>query len=326
MTYPQVRLRRLRKTSKIRNIVRELALTIDDLIYPVFINEGINAPEPIPSMPGQFRLSMNDIVKEAKNISALGIPAIIIFGIPLMKDDVGTSASDNSGIVQRAVKLIKKELGDELIIITDICLCQYTSHGHCGIVKGNEIDNDLTLERLQNIAVSHAKSGTDIVAPSAMMDGQVRAIRNVLDQENYKNVGIMAYSAKFASNFYGPFRDAADSTPSFGNRKTYQMAYTNSNEALREVEFDIKEGADIIMVKPALAYLDLIYRVKSTYSIPLATYNVSGEYSMIKAAAANGWIKEKEIVFEVVSAIKRAGADMIITYFAKDIARWLLQK
>lgn len=319
-------MRRLRKTSRIRNILREVAITIDDLIYPVFVNEGINAPEPIPSMPGQFRLSMNDIVKEAKNISALGIPAIIIFGIPLKKDDIGTSASDNSGIVQRAVKLIKKELGDELVIITDICLCQYTSHGHCGIVKGNEIDNDLTLERLQNIAVSHAKSGTDIVAPSAMMDGQVRAIRNVLDQENYKNVGIMAYSAKFASNFYGPFRDAADSTPSFGNRKTYQMAYTNSNEALREVELDIKEGADIIMVKPALAYLDLIYRVKSTYSVPLATYNVSGEYSMIKAAAANGWIKEKEIVFEVVSAIKRAGADMIITYFAKDIARWLLQK
>ncbi len=213
-----------------------------------------------------------------------------------------------------------------MIIITDICLCQYTSHGHCGIVKGNEIDNDLTLERLQNIAISHVKAGADIVAPSAMMDGQVRAIRNVLDRENYKNIGIMAYSAKFASSFYGPFRDAADSTPSFGNRKTYQMAYTNSNEALREVEFDINEGADIIMVKPALAYLDLIYRVKSKYSIPLATYNVSGEYSMIKAAAENGWIKEKEIVFEVVSAIKRAGADMILTYFAKDIARWLLQK
>jgi porphobilinogen synthase len=319
-------MRRLRRTSKIRNIVREIALTIDDLIYPVFINEGINAPEPILSMPGQFRLSINDIVKEAKDVSALGIPGIIIFGIPLKKDELGTSASDDNGIVQQAVRLIKKELGDELVIITDICLCQYTSHGHCGIVKGNEVDNDLTLERLQNIAVSHARAGTDIVAPSAMMDGQVRAIRNILDRENYKNVGIMAYSAKMASNFYSPFRDAADSTPSFGNRNTYQMAYTNSNEALREADLDIKEGADIIMVKPALAYLDLIYRIKLKHPIPLATYNVSGEYSMIKAAAANGWINEKEIVLEVISAIRRAGADMILTYFAKDIARWLLQK
>lgn len=326
MAYPQIRMRRLRKTSKIRSMVKEIAITTDDLVYPVFVKEEINTPEPILSMPGQFRLSINDIVKEAKNVSALGIPAIIIFGIPLKKDERGTSANDSSGIVQQAVRLIKKELGDDLIIITDVCFCQYTSHGHCGIVKNNEIDNDLTLNCLQEIAVSHAEAGADIIAPSAMMDGQVQAIRNILDRENYKMVGIMAYSAKFASNFYGPFRDAVDSTPSFGNRNTYQMAYTNSSEALREVDLDIREGADIIMVKPALAYLDLIYRIKSEYSIPLATYNVSGEYSMIKAAALNGWINEKEIVLEVVSAIKRAGADLILTYFAKDIARWLLKK
>ena len=326
MTYPQVRMRRLRKTSKIRSIVKEIAITAEDLIYPIFVKEGISKPEPILSMPGQFRLPIDEVVKEALNVSSLGIPAIIIFGIPLNKDENGTSAYDSEGVVQRTVRLIKKELGDELIIITDICLCQYTSHGHCGIVRTNEINNDLTLNCLQKIAVSHAEAGADIVAPSSMMDGQVQAIRKALDQVNYKNVAIMAYSAKFASNFYGPFRDAANSTPSFGNRNTYQMAYTNSNEALREVELDIREGADIVMVKPALAYLDLIYRIKSTHSIPLATYNVSGEYSMIKAAAANGWINEKEIVLEVITAIKRAGADIILTYFAKDIARWLLEK
>lgn len=319
-------MRRLRKTSKIRSIVKEIAINTDDLVYPVFVKEEIKTPEPILSMPGQFRIPINEIIKKAKNISALRIPAMIIFGIPLKKNEKGTSAYDNSGIVQRAVRMIKKELGDDLVIITDICLCQYTSHGHCGIVRSNEIDNDLTLNCLQEIAISHAEAGADIIAPSAMMDGQVQAIRKILDRENYKGVGIMAYSAKFASNFYGPFRDAADSAPSFGNRKSYQMAYTNSNEALREVDLDIREGADIIMVKPALAYLDLIYRIKSEYLIPLATYSVSGEYSMIKAAAANGWINEKEIVLEVVSAIKRAGADLILTYFAKDIARWLLKK
>ena len=323
MVYPQVRLRRLRKTSKIRNIVREVALTIDDLIYPVFINEGINAPEPIQSMPGQFRLSMNDIVKEAKNISALRIPAIIIFGIPLKKDDIGTSASDDNGIVQRAVSLIKKELGDELVIITDICLCQYTSHGHCGIVKANEIDNDLSLERLQNIAVSHAKAGTDIVAPSAMMDGQVAAIRKALDGEGFTDVSIMSHSAKHRSSFYSPFRDAAECAPKFGDRKTYQVPFTNAQEAMREVETDINEGVDIVMIKPALSYLDLIAETRRRFNIPLAAYSVSGEYALVKGAASQGWVNEKDIIEEILYSIKRAGANMIVTYFAKSAAKFL---
>jgi len=318
-------MRRLRRTLKIRDLIRETVLTPNDLVYPIFVKEGISIPEPISSMPGQFRLPINKVVKEAENVASLGIPAIILFGIPTKKDDAASSAYDPNGIVQRAVRSIKEHLGERLVLMTDICLCQYTAHGHCGIVKNNQILNDPTLEILQKIAVSHAEAGADVVSPSGMIDGQVQAIRKALDQAGFTNVAIMAYSAKHASHFYGPFRDAADSAPSFGDRRSYQMDYANPNEALREVELDIKEGADIVMVKPALAYLDLIYRVKTKYGMPTAAYNVSGEYSMIKAAAEKGWINEKAIVLEVLTAIKRAGADMILTYFAKEVAKWLIR-
>lgn len=326
MTFPQLRMRRLRRTPKIRDLIRETVLTPNDLIYPMFIKEGISNPEPIHAMPGQFRLPLNEVIKEAKNLTSLGIPAVILFGIPAKKDETGSSAYDKDGIVQRAVKTIKEQLENELVIMTDVCLCQYTSHGHCGVVEGNEILNDPTLEILQRVAVSHAEAGADVVAPSGMIDGQVQAIRKALDHTGFTNVAIMAYSAKHASYFYGPFREAAYSTPSFGDRRSYQMDYANPNEALQEVELDVKEGADIIMVKPALAYLDLIYRIKTKFGLPTAAYNVSGEYSMIKAAAEKGWIDEKAITLEVLTAIKRAGADMILTYFAKEVARWLTEK
>jgi porphobilinogen synthase len=319
-------MRRLRKTPKIRDLIRETVLTPNDLIYPMFVKEGISSPEPIHAMPGQFRLPPNEVINVAKDLTSLGIPAVILFGIPAKKDETGSSAYDKDGIVQRAVRTIKEQLENELVIMTDVCLCQYTSHGHCGVVKGNEILNDPTLEILQRVAVSHAEAGADVVAPSGMIDGQVRAIRKALDQAGFSNVAIMAYSAKHASYFYGPFREAADSAPSFGDRRSYQMDYANSNEALREVRLDVKEGADIIMVKPALAYLDLIYRIKTKFGLPTAAYNVSGEYSMIKAAAEKGWIDEKAIVLEVLTAIRRAGADMILTYFAKEVARWLTEK
>ncbi len=316
-------MRRLRKNSKIRDLVRETSLTANDLIYPLFVKDGLSDSEPIHSMPGQFRLSIEGAVKEAAEIADLGVPAIIIFGIPKVKDEKGSSAYNPRGIVQRTVRRMKKEFSDELVIITDVCLCQYTSHGHCGIVKNGMLLNDQTLEILKKIAVSHAEAGADIVAPSGMIDGQVQAIREALDQSGFSDVAIMAYSAKHASSFYGPFRDAAHSAPSFGDRRSYQMDYSNPNEALREVELDIREGADIVMVKPALAYLDIIYRVKSRYRMPTAAYNVSGEYSMIKAAAEKGWIDEKTAVLEVLTAIKRAGADMILTYFAKEVAEWM---
>lgn len=326
MTFPQLRMRRLRRTPKIRDLIRETVLTPNDLIYPMFIKEGISNPEPIHAMPGQFRLPLNEVIKEAKNLTSLGILAVILFGIPVRRDETGSSAYDKDGVVQRAVKAIKEQLENELVVMTDVCLCQYTSHGHCGVVEGNEILNDPTLEILQRVAVSHAEAGADVVAPSGMIDGQVQAIRKALDHTGFANVAIMAYSAKHASYFYGPFREAADSAPSFGDRRSYQMDYANPNEALQEVELDIKEGADIIMVKPALAYLDLIYRIKTKLGMPTAAYNVSGEYSMIKAAAEKGWIDEKAITLEVLTAIKRAGADMILTYFAKEVARWLTEK
>jgi porphobilinogen synthase len=326
LTFPALRMRRLRKTRKIRELVREVTLTLNDLVYPMFVQEGIETREPIHAMPGQFRLSLNEAVVEARDAVSLGIPAIILFGIPLKKDEVGSSAYDKHGVVQQAVRMIKKQMGDELIVMTDVCLCEYTSHGHCGIVKGNEILNDPTLEILQKVAVSHAEAGADVVAPSGMMDGQVRAIREALDRTGFRDVAIMAYSAKHASGFYGPFREAADSVPSFGDRRGYQMDYGNLREALREVKLDVEEGADIVMVKPALAYLDLIYQVKTKFGLPTAAFNVSGEYSMIKAAADKGWIDEKEAVLEVLTAIKRAGADMILTYFAKDVAKWLKEK
>ena len=326
MTFPINRMRRLRRTPKIRDLIRETILSPNDLIYPIFIKENIDNPEPINAMPGQFQLPLKEVVKEAENVCSLGIPAVILFGVPLRKDDLGSSSYEKEGIIQRSVKAIKEQLGNDLVVMTDICLCQYTSHGHCGIVKETEILNDPTLEVLQKMAVSHAEAGADVVAPSGMMDGQVQAIRKALDSMGFTNVAIMAYAAKYASYFYGPFRDAAESPPSFGDRKSYQMDYANSNEALREIELDIKEGADIVMVKPALAYLDIIYKTKIKFNLPTAAYNVSGEYSMIKAASEKGWIDEKAIVLEVLTAIKRAGADMILTYFAKEVARWLTEK
>ena len=324
--FPISRMRRLRKTPLIRSLVKETQLSINDLIYPIFVKEGTNKPEPINAMPGQYRLSLDDLIKECEQIISLGIPAIILFSIPLTKDSEGSSASDPNGIVQLAVKLIKQKFGDKLLVITDLCLCQFTDHGHCGIIQDNQILNDPTLKRMQEIAVSHANAGTDMIAPSSMIDGQVQALRKALDDNRFENISIMSYTAKFASNFYGPFRDAAFSAPSFGDRKSYQMDYSNANEAIREVLLDINEGADIIMVKPALAYLDLVYRIKKKFGFPTAVYNVSGEYSMIKAAAEKDWINEKEIVLESLLSMKRAGADMILTYFAKDVARWLKEK
>lgn len=319
-------MRRLRKTAKIRDLVRETMLNIDDLVYPIFIQENITKPEAINSMPGQFRLPLEHTVEEAKKVASLGIPSIILFGIPAKKDEVGSSAYDKNGVIQQAIRAIKNELRNDLVIITDVCLCEYTSHGHCGIIEEGVLQNDPTLGLLQRIAVSHAEAGADIVAPSGMIDGQVQAIRTALDREGFTDIPIMAYSAKHASCFYGPFREAASSSPAFGDRKSYQMDSANPDEAMREVELDVKEGADIVMVKPALAYLDLIYRVKSKFRLPTAAYSVSGEYSMIKSAAEKGWLDEKSAVLEILTAIKRAGADIILTYFAKDVAQWLGEK
>lgn len=326
MNFPQIRMERLRRTAKIRDLVRETVLTVNDLIYPLFIKEGISDSEPIPTLPGQCRLPLDKVVKEAENIFSLGIPAVILFGIPVEKNETGSSAYDRDGVVQRAVRTIKDQLGDKLIVITDVCLCQYTTHGHCGITKNRRLLKNPTLEALQRVAISHAEAGADVVAPSSMRDGQVKTIREGLDHAGLENVAIMSYSAKHASHFYGPFREAANSSPSFGDRRGYQMDYANPNEALREVKLDIKEGADMVMVKPALAYLDLIYRVKTKFRLPTAAYNVSGEYSMVKAVAEKGWIDEQEIVLEILTAMKRAGADIIITYFAKEVARWLTEK
>ena len=324
---PQVRMRRLRISQKIRKLATEITLTQKNLIYPIFVEEGIKSRKAIESMPGQFRLPLEEVVQEGKAVSSLGIPAVILFGIPERKDEKASSAYDSNGVVQQAVRTLKNELETELVIITDVCLCQYTTHGHCGIVgdKG-EILNDTSLEILEKIAVSHAEAGVDVVAPSAMMDGQVQAIRKALDQAGFLDVAILAYSAKYASSLYRPFREAAHSTPSFGDRKSYQMDYATETQAIREVELDIKEGADMVMVKPALPYLDVIYRVKKRFGLPTVAYQVSGEYSMIKAAAERGWIDEKATVIEVLTAIKRAGADMIMTYFAKDASRWLTEK
>jgi len=313
----------MRRTPRIRDLMKETRLTVNDFIYPVFIKEGISKPESIDSMPGQFRLPIADGLKEVEALASLGVPSVILFGIPKKKDTVGSAAYQKNGVVQRAAMEIKSTFGDKVVVMTDVCLCQYTDHGHCGIVKNGEIINDQTLKLLTQTAVSHAEAGADIVAPSAMMDGQIHAIRKGLDSSGLSDVAIMAYSAKHASCFYGPFRDAAYSKPSFGDRRSYQMDYSNPNEAMREVELDINEGADIVMVKPALAYLDLIHRVKATFKMPTAAYNVSGEYSMIKAAGKMGWLDEKSAALEVLTAIKRAGADMILTYFAREAAEWL---
>ncbi|ERM90795.1 delta-aminolevulinic acid dehydratase [Caldanaerobacter subterraneus subsp. yonseiensis KB-1] len=314
--------RRLRMNQNIRDMVRETSLCVKDLIYPLFVVEGEKVKAEIRSMPGVYHFSVDLLIEEIKEVKDMGIPAILLFGVTSQKDEFGSYAYKEDGIVQKAIKEIKDRI-DDIVVITDVCMCGYTSHGHCGIVEDGEIVNDKTLDYIAKIALSHVEAGADIVAPSDMMDGRVRAIRELLDEKGYVNTPIMAYSAKYASSFYGPFREAADSAPKFGDRRSYQMDYGNSDEALREIELDIEEGADIVMVKPALSYLDIIRRVKDSFRVPVAAYSVSGEYSMIKAAARMGWLDEKAVVMEVMTSIKRAGADMIITYFAKDVAKWL---
>lgn len=322
MGFPTVRMRRLRRNENLRRMVRETSLSLDNLIYPLFVKFGKGVKEEINSMPGNYHLSVDILSKECKEIKNLGIPAVILFGIPEKKDDAGSEAYNPNGIVQRAIKEIKSAISD-LIVITDVCIDEYTSHGHCGVVRGNEILNDPTLELLSKMALTHVKAGADMVAPSDMMDGRVGAIRKTLDEKGFTDIPIMSYAAKYASAFYGPFREACDSSPKFGDRKSYQMDNGNSNEALREVALDIEEGADIIMVKPAMAYLDIVRRVKDEFNIPVAAYNVSGEYSMVKAAAEKGWVDGEKIMMEILFNIKRAGADMILTYFAKDAAKIL---
>ncbi|AEH22409.1 Porphobilinogen synthase [Thermodesulfobacterium geofontis OPF15] len=325
MLFPEYRPRRLRRTENIRSLVRETHLTIDDLIYPLFICEGKNIKQEIRSMPEVYRFSIDKALEEIKEATQLGIKAVLLFGIPNKKDEVGTSAYIENGIIQKAVRAIKDKF-PELIVITDVCLCEYTSHGHCGIIKNGEVDNDLTLEVLAKIAVSHAKAGADIVAPSDMMDGRVGRIREALDEAGFSHVAIMSYAVKYCSAFYGPFREAAESAPKFGDRRSYQMDPANSREALREASLDIEEGADIIMVKPAMPYLDIIKMLRNEFNYPLAAYQVSGEYAMIKAAAKLGWLDEEKILWESLISIKRAGADLIITYFAKKIAKKLNEK
>ena len=322
MSFPTTRLRRLRQTPVLRNLVRETILTRDDLVMPLFVCPGTNVRIPISSMPGNFNLSVDLLVEECRRLYGLGIQAILLFGIPEHKDEHGLVACEHNGIVQQAVRAIKAALPD-LYIIADICNCEYTSHGHCGTIVNGDVHNDLTLVTLAKQSVSLAEEGVDMVAPSDMMDGRVGAIRKSLDENGFYNTPIMAYSAKYASAFYGPFREAADSAPKFGNRATYQMDPANGNEALREVALDIEEGADIVMVKPALSYLDIIQRVKTTFNMPIAAYNVSGEYAMVKAAGANGWIDEKRMVREILTSIKRAGSDIIITYHAQEIIKEL---
>lgn len=320
--YPTLRLRRLRYNPILRDMVRETELQKNDLIYPLFVRPGENIKTEIKSMPGVFQMSIDILVKECKEVRDLGIPAVILFGIPEHKDEKGSEAYDPNGIIQRAIRAIKAEVKD-LLVITDVCLCEYTSHGHCGLLDGEEILNDETVSLLAKEAVSHAEAGADIIAPSDMMDGRVAAIRKALDYKGFQNIPIMSYAVKYASGYYGPFRDAAESTPTFGDRRSHQMDIANSNEAIREADLDVDEGADIIMVKPAGAYLDIIYRVKEEYQMPTAAYQVSGEYSMIKAAGKLDWIDEERVMIESLVAIKRAGADMILTYFAKDAAKYI---
>jgi porphobilinogen synthase len=322
MGFPIHRARRLRKNENIRRLVRETVLTVDDFIYPIFIEEGENIKKEIPSMPDIYRYSIDRLAEELDEVMELNIPAVILFGIPKHKDHIGSESWNDEGIIQQAVRYIKKNYPD-LYVVTDVCFCEYTDHGHCGVIVDGNVDNDLTLENLKKQVVSHAKAGTDMVAPSGMMDGMVKAIREALDENGFKDIPIMSYSAKYSSAFYGPFRDAAGSTPAFGDRRSYQMDIANSREALREVQFDIEEGADIVMVKPALAYLDIINKIRENFNIPVAAYNVSGEYSMVKAASKNGWIDGLRVTLEILTAIKRAGADIIITYHAKEIAKYL---
>ncbi|MBI5304592.1 MAG: porphobilinogen synthase [Chloroflexi bacterium] len=322
--FPTLRMRRLRASASLRNLVRETELDVRDFIYPLFIAEGTRVQQEISAMPGQFRWSVDCLPGEIEKIAGLGIPAVLLFGVleASSKDDIGSASWDEHGVVQQAIRAIKR-VAPEMLVITDVCLCEYTSHGHCGIVQDGRVLNDPTLELLARQAVSHARAGADIIAPSDMMDGRVAAIRAALDRDGFAETPILAYAAKFASGFYGPFREAAGSTPQFGDRRAYQMDAANAREALREIESDIAEGADLVMVKPALAYLDILTRARQRFDLPLVAYNVSGEYSMVKAASANGWIDEQRVVMEILTAIKRAGADLVITYHAPEVAEWM---
>jgi porphobilinogen synthase len=323
MNFPEYRPRRLRKNEMFRRMVRETKLSVDDLIYPLFAAAGKGIRREVPSMPGVYQLSVENLVKEVKEVKSLGIPAILLFGIPAKKDAVGSDACSDKGIVQTAVRAVKDAVPG-VMVITDVCFCEYTDHGHCGILTRNgDVDNDATLDILAQSAVTHARAGADMVAPSDMMDGRVAAIREALDKEGFQGTPIMSYAAKYASGFYGPFRDAAESTPKSGDRKSYQMDPPNAREALREVALDVQEGADIVMVKPALAYLDILWRVREAFDLPVAAYNVSGEYSIVKAAAKLGWVDGDRVMMEILTGIKRAGADLILTYSAKDAARIL---
>ena len=325
MSYPTKRLRRLRISEKMRDLVQETRLSPKDFICPVFVQEDLKERVKVESMTEIERLPIEDINDEVQTIIDLGIPAIMLFGIPTQKDEAGTSAFDDNGIVQRAISQIKEKFGDKIVIMADVCLCQFTSTGHCGIISGDKIDNDISLDTLSKIAVSLAKSGVDTVSPSAMMDGQVAAIRKALDEKGYTDVSIMSHSAKHRSNFYAPFRDAAECAPKFGDRKTYQVPYTNAREAMMEVESDIEEGVDIVMIKPALSYLDIISETRKKFNVPVAAYSVSGEYALVKAASQLGYVNEDDITSEILTSIKRAGADMIVTYFAKSASRFLQQ-
>ncbi|MBW1971664.1 MAG: porphobilinogen synthase [Deltaproteobacteria bacterium] len=322
MGFPYVRMRRLRMKEGFRRMIRETRLSKDNLVYPVFVRPGENIKVEIKSMPGCYQLSIDKAVDECKDVYDLGIPAVILFGIPEYKDPYGSGAYADNGIIQRTIERIKRSLPD-LVLIADVCLCEYTDHGHCGIIKNGIVDNDSTIEILAREALSYAKAGVDMVAPSDMMDGRIKKIREKLDSKGFSTVPIMAYSAKYSSSFYGPFREAAESAPSFGDRKSYQMDFCNSREAIREIELDIEEGADIVMVKPALCYLDIIAKVRERFDLPIAAYNVSGEYAMVMAAIEKGWLDKDMIIYEMLTAIKRAGADIIITYFAKDIVNIL---
>jgi len=323
MSFPSKRLRRLRSSEKIRELLQETSLSPHDFICPVFVQEDLKTRVKVDSMPDIEKIPLDDIVDEVGTISDLNIPAVMIFGIPAKKDVAGSAAFDDNGIVQKAILEIRKNYGDKMAIMADDCLCQYTSSGHCGLIKDNKVDNDSSIATLAQIAISQAKAGVDIVSPSAMMDGQVAAIRMGLDDAGFTEVGIMSHSAKHRSSFYSPFRDAADCAPKFGDRKTYQVPYTNAKEAMREVEADINEGVDIVMIKPALSYLDLIAETKRRFNIPISAYSVSGEYALVKAAALKGWIQEKDVIHEILFSIKRAGADMMVTYFAKTAAKML---
>jgi porphobilinogen synthase len=322
MSYPTHRPRRLRRNEMLRSLVRETRLTTANLIYPMFVCPGTKVRQEVSSMPGVYQQSVDQIVEEARELESLGVPGTILFGLPEIKDPRGVSSLHAQGVVQRAIEAIRKAKL-KLLVITDVCLCEYTDHGHCGIVENGEIANDPTLEILAQQALSHARAGADIVAPSDMMDGRVGAIRKMLDENKFENIAILSYAVKYCSGFYGPFREAAQSAPQFGDRRSYQMDPANAREALKEAELDLEEGADMVMVKPALAYLDIIRRVRERFDVPVAAYNVSGEYSMVKAAAQNGWLDEKRVVLEILTGIQRAGADILLTYHAKDVARWL---